>query len=152
MTRIIFYTSLNPAGPGPGTYGSSVEYSTLIWDDDLPAPSLVSAINVGAYRFPLMPQPGPVYAVQYDDMVLVTRPASNHPEVHLNPREREVLTLLAEGHSLQQISYRLKVQPRTVNTYMARLKARLSAGTREQVVARAVALGLYHPSLPKQLN
>ena len=149
MTRIIFYTLLGSTTPGPGTYGSSIQYSTLIWDDDIPAASLVSAINVGAYRFPLLPLPGPVYAVQYGDMVLVTRPAPDHPEVYLNPRERQVLTMLAEGLSLQQISYRLKVKPRTVNTYLARLKERLSAGTREQVVARAVALGLYHPSLPR---
>jgi DNA-binding CsgD family transcriptional regulator len=148
MTRIIFYTSLGSTAPGAGTYGSSVQYSTLLWDDDLPASSLVSAINIGAYRFPLLPQPGPVYAVQYGDMVLVTRPAPGHPAVNLTPREREVLTMLAEGLSLQQISYRLNVKLRTVHIYLARLRERLNAGTREQVVARAVALGLYRPSLP----
>jgi DNA-binding CsgD family transcriptional regulator len=149
MTRIIFYNTLSADAQGTGTYGSTVRYTTLIWDDALPASSLVSAINVGNYRLPLQPQPEPVFAIQYGDMVLVTRTETNHAKVHLTQHERDVLAMLAEGRSLQQIACQLKLKTRTINNYLAQLKEHLEAGTREQVVARAVALGLYHPSLPE---
>jgi DNA-binding CsgD family transcriptional regulator len=149
MTRIILYVSFNAPTFGPGTYGSAVPCSTLIWDDVLPASSVVSAINVGAYRFPMTPQPGPVFAVQHGDLVIATRPVSSpRPEVHLSRREREVLSMLAEGRSLQQIGYLLHIRPRTVTGHLTHLKDRLGAGSREQLVARAIALGLYRPSLP----
>jgi DNA-binding CsgD family transcriptional regulator len=149
MTRIIYYVSFNAPTPSPGTYGSAVPCSTLVWDDVLPASSIVSAINVGAYRFPLMPQPGPVFAVQHGDLVLATRPPSSpRPDVHITRREREVLCMLAEGRSLQQIGYLLHIKPRTVTGHITHLKERLGAGSREQLVARAIALGLYRPSLP----
>lgn len=153
MTRIIFQV---PAGCQPakiGTYGSTIHYSTLIWDDTLSASSLVSAINTGAYGFPMIVEPGPVYAIQHGDMVIVTRPlTSERIEVHLKPREQQVLIMLAEGRSLQQIAYQLSIAPRTVTSYVARLKEHLGAGTREQLVARAVALGLYRPSISNPLK
>ena len=98
---------------------------------------------MGAYRFPLMLQPGPVLAVQHGDLVLATRPPSSpRLDVHVTRREREVLCMLAEGRSLQ-------IRPRTVTGHVTHLKDRLGAGSREQLVARAIALGLYHPSLPE---
>ena len=139
----------SPSSPGPGTYGSAIPCTTIICDDVLPASSVVSAINVGAYRFPLILQPGPVFAIQHGDMVFATRPASSpRAVVHLSRREREVLSMLAEGQSLQQIGYLLHIKPRTVTGHVTNLKDRLGAGSREQLVARAIALGLYRPSLP----
>jgi two-component system response regulator NreC len=40
----------------------------------------------------------------------------------LSPREREVLRLLAEGHSNQQIADHLRVSVKTVETYRTRLR------------------------------
>jgi len=149
MTRIIYHVPINSSPRTAGTYGSAVHCSTLIWDDALSASSLVSAINVGAYHFPLIQQPGSVHATQHGDVVFVTCPATPiHPEVHLSLQEKRVLIMLAEGCNLQQIAYQLGVKPRTVTGYVARLKSRLGAGTREQLIARAIALSLYRPSMP----
>ena len=149
MTRIIYHAPTEPGDQAPGTYGSAVRYSTLIWDDALPASSLVSAINVGAYHFPMIQQPKAVYAAQHGEVVFVTCPAiPNRPVVRLSEHEKRVLIMLAEGCSQQQIAYQLGVKPRTVTSYVNRLKKHLGAGTREQLVARAVALNLCKPSMP----
>ena len=149
MTRIIYHVPINSSQHAAGTYGSAVHCSTLIWDDALSASSLVSAINVGAYHFPLVQQPGSAHATQHGDVVFVTRPTTPvHTEVHLSQHEKRVLIMLAEGCSLQQIAYQLGVKPRTVTGYVTHLKTRLGAGTREQLIARAVALSLYRPSMP----
>ena len=149
MTRLILYLPTSLSSPQPGTSGSSIPCSTLIWDDVLPAPSLVASINDGVYRFPFTPQPGPVIAFQYGDLVFVTRrPADDQEKIHLSQRQKQVLTLLAEGYSLQQISFQLGIKLRTVVFHLERLKQRLGADTGEQLVARAIALGLYRPSLP----
>lgn len=60
----------------------------------------------------------------------------------VTPREREVLSLLAEGLTMQQIGRRLSISPRTVETHVAKLYRKLSARSRVQAVARAVSLGL----------
>ncbi len=149
MTRIIFYTDLGKTKPEPGIFGSSIRYTTLIWEDVLPASLLVAAINLGTYRFPLVTPSGPVVAAQYGEVVLITRPDPDRFMVKLTPREIQVLTMLAEGCSLQQIALQLGVKPRTITIYLTHLKVCFNAATREQVVARAVALGLFKPSLPK---
>ena len=148
MTHIIFYVTLSRTTPSAGTYGSTILSATLIWEDVLSASSLVSAINVGDYRFPLLPQPGPVFAAQHGELVLITRQTDHLAEINLSGREREVLSMLAEGRSAQQIAYLLGIKERTVAGHVLHLKERLGAGTREQAIARAVALGLYRPSLP----
>jgi DNA-binding CsgD family transcriptional regulator len=146
MTRVIFYFNFNTASPGPGVYGSAVSCSTLIWDDALPAATVAAAINLGSYRFPLIPHPGQVTAIQQGDLVIATRPASvPDPEIHLTRREKEVLFLLVDGQSMQQISRLLHLKPRTVTGHVTHLKDRLGVASREQLVARAVAMGLYQP-------
>lgn len=60
----------------------------------------------------------------------------------LSPREREVLPLLAEGLTMQQIGRRLGISPRTVETHVAKLYRKLAVHTRLQAIARAASLGL----------
>jgi len=60
----------------------------------------------------------------------------------LTPREREILELLAEGFTMQQIGRRLGISPRTVETHVAKLYRKLEVRTRVQAVSRAAALGL----------
>jgi DNA-binding NarL/FixJ family response regulator len=60
----------------------------------------------------------------------------------LTHREREILALLSEGLTMQQIGRRLKISPRTVETHVAKLYRKLSVRTRVQAVARAASLGL----------
>jgi DNA-binding NarL/FixJ family response regulator len=60
----------------------------------------------------------------------------------LTPRERQILGLLAEGHTMQRIGTRLGISPRTVEAHVAKVYRKLGVRTRVQAVARAAALGL----------
>jgi DNA-binding NarL/FixJ family response regulator len=63
------------------------------------------------------------------------------------PRERDVLQLLAEGLTDQQIARRLGIAPSTVNHYMKGLRTKLGshAGNRWQLARMAYVLGLAEP-------
>jgi ATP/maltotriose-dependent transcriptional regulator MalT len=63
------------------------------------------------------------------------------PTDELTPREAEVLQLLAEGLSNQQIADRLYVSLSTVKTHISNLYSKLGAERRTQALARARALG-----------
>lgn len=60
----------------------------------------------------------------------------------LSDREREVLALLALGHSSREIGLKLSVSPRTVNEYRARLKDRLGLARRPELVRFALRTGI----------
>jgi DNA-binding NarL/FixJ family response regulator len=60
----------------------------------------------------------------------------------LTRRERQVLGLLAEGHTMQRIATQLGISPRTVEAHVAKVYRKLGVRTRVQAVARAAALGL----------
>jgi DNA-binding NarL/FixJ family response regulator len=63
----------------------------------------------------------------------------------LTERELEVLGLVAEGASNQEIARRLVVSLATVKTHINHIFGKLDAESRVQVVARARALGLLAP-------
>lgn len=60
----------------------------------------------------------------------------------LTAREREVLVLLAEGHSNREIASSLYVSLPTVKTHLAHIYAKLGAKNRNEALGRAVAGGL----------
>jgi DNA-binding NarL/FixJ family response regulator len=60
----------------------------------------------------------------------------------LTPREREVLALLADGLSHQQIGKQLSISAETVRTHVRKACERLGARTRTQAVATAIRRGL----------
>jgi DNA-binding NarL/FixJ family response regulator len=60
----------------------------------------------------------------------------------LTPREREVLALVAHGHSNAEIAERLVLSPLTAKTHVARLFAKLQARDRAQLVVAAYESGL----------
>jgi LuxR family maltose regulon positive regulatory protein len=60
----------------------------------------------------------------------------------LSPREREVLQLVAEGLSNQQIADRLVISPHTAKRHVKHLLAKLTVTNRTQAVARARDLHL----------
>lgn len=64
------------------------------------------------------------------------------PSMALTPKEREVLELLARNLSNKEIALALNVGEETIKWHMKNLFAKLDAGTRKQVVARARILGL----------
>jgi len=60
----------------------------------------------------------------------------------LTPREREVLTLVGQGLSNQEIAARLVLSPLTAKTHVARLFTKLGARDRAQLVVTAYETGL----------
>jgi DNA-binding NarL/FixJ family response regulator len=60
----------------------------------------------------------------------------------LTEREGQVLALLAEGLTHDEIGARLSISPETVRTHVRKACARLGASTRTQAVATALRLGL----------
>lgn len=67
---------------------------------------------------------------------------------HLTPRELEVLGLLVEGCSNQEIARALVVAPRTVAAHLEHVLAKLGAPTRTLAAVRAEREGLYVPTEP----
>jgi DNA-binding NarL/FixJ family response regulator len=72
---------------------------------------------------------------------LAERPAGV-PEDALTPREMEVLRLLSEGLSNQQIAYDLDLSVRTVEAHLTHIYAKLGAGSRTEAVLLALRKGL----------
>jgi DNA-binding NarL/FixJ family response regulator len=60
----------------------------------------------------------------------------------LTPREREVLQLVAEGHTSPEIAERLFISPRTVETHRSNLMRKLGLRTPADVVRYAVRHGV----------
>jgi len=60
----------------------------------------------------------------------------------LTARERQVLVLLAEGHSNREIASSLYVSLPTVKSHLAHIYAKLGAKNRNEALGRAVAGGL----------
>lgn len=60
----------------------------------------------------------------------------------LSDREREVLTLLALGHTNQEIAKQLYISVRTAETHRAHIMRKLGLETRAALVRYAIAHGL----------
>ncbi|OLC28513.1 MAG: DNA-binding response regulator [Armatimonadetes bacterium 13_1_40CM_64_14] len=63
----------------------------------------------------------------------------------LTPREREILQLVAEGHTSAEIGVRLGISPRTVEVHRANLLHKLSLRTQADVIRYAIRRGLLPP-------
>jgi DNA-binding NarL/FixJ family response regulator len=68
-------------------------------------------------------------------------PEPSGPEA-LTPREREVVSLLAEGLSNSQVAERLYISPRTAAVHVSNILAKLDMSSRTEVAAWAVREGL----------
>jgi len=68
------------------------------------------------------------------------------PVDRLSPRQREILQLIAEGHSTKEMAYRLKLSAKTVETHRAQLMERLDIHDIAGLVRFAIKAGLTHPS------
>jgi two-component system response regulator NreC len=60
----------------------------------------------------------------------------------LSPRERQVLGLLAHGHTNREVARRLALSIKTVETHRSRLSDKLGLQSRADLVRLAIALGL----------
>jgi len=61
---------------------------------------------------------------------------------NLTPRQREILTLIAEGNSTREIARRLKISVKTVESHRAQLMERLNIHEVAGLVLFAIRLGL----------
>jgi DNA-binding NarL/FixJ family response regulator len=73
------------------------------------------------------------------------QPATEGPLQVLTPRQREVLQLVAEGHSNKEIATRLNVALKTVETHRTELMERLGIHGVAGLVRYAIQVGLVRP-------
>ncbi len=67
------------------------------------------------------------------------------PLQDLTPRQREVLQLIAEGHSTKEIAYKLNLSVKTVETHRGELMNRLNIHDLAGLVRYAIRTGLVTP-------
>jgi two-component system, NarL family, response regulator NreC len=65
------------------------------------------------------------------------------PPPTLSPRERQVLELLARGHTNRAVADILSLSVKTVETHRARLSDKLGSQNRADIVKAAIRLGLF---------
>jgi DNA-binding NarL/FixJ family response regulator len=76
------------------------------------------------------------------------RRSENSDRMTLSPRERQVLCLLRDGHSVPEVAATIYVSLSTAKTYVARLYEKLGANNRAQALMTAVQLGLFDEAMP----
>jgi DNA-binding NarL/FixJ family response regulator len=69
-------------------------------------------------------------------------PAAAPEHADLSTREHQVLVLLAQGHTNQEVADRLFLSTKTVETYRTRVARKLGLRTRAELVRYAIELGL----------
>jgi len=60
----------------------------------------------------------------------------------ITARERDVLSMISQGHSNKHIARTLKISPETVKSHVKRIFSKLSVNTRTEAVSRAMSLRL----------
>jgi DNA-binding NarL/FixJ family response regulator len=73
-----------------------------------------------------------------------TKAAPAKPPATLSAREQEVLSLIARGFTHSQTASRLGVSASTVDTYVARIRAKLGLGNKAQLALAALEQQLGH--------
>jgi len=102
---------------------------------------LISAIrSVYAGRFYLSP---PAQAMMVGDYMQRVRAGEEHDSYSgLTEREREILKLVAEGYTNNQIGERLVISPKTVDTHRTHVMDKLNLHSRAELVKYAMRRGL----------
>ena len=65
----------------------------------------------------------------------------------LTDRNVEILQMMADGYTPQEIALRLGIMLRTVRKHLVRSQSALGAASKAQMIARAVALGYVHVAI-----
>jgi len=105
---------------------------------------LLSAIRI-THRGGTYLEPSLAGVVVQEALGRKARRREGAPGETLSEREREVLRLVAQGHTNQHIAERLCVSVKTVETYRARLMTKLGLKSRVELVRYALAAGLLTP-------
>lgn len=75
-------------------------------------------------------------------MTAAARAWDRGEQTNLSPREHEVIALLAQGATTNQIAAKLVISTNTVKTHIHRILKKLDANNRAEAVARAALMGL----------
>ncbi len=98
----------------------------------------IRAVHAGnAYLYP------PIAKLVLD--ALMAGETAAPPHQRLTPREREILILIAQGHTNQEIARMLYISPKTVEVHRTRLMRKLNLRNVAQVVHYAVRHHLIDP-------
>lgn len=86
-------------------------------------------------------------------LAVLRAPAARHERARWNgagltARQREILLLVASGHSVTEIAELLEISPGTVENHKRRVYAKLNAGSATQAVAHAASLGIIDTAPP----
>lgn len=73
---------------------------------------------------------------------IVAKKKQKEEEIHLTQREREIIQLIAEGLTSQQMADKLFISPRTVETHRANVMKKLSVKNAVELVKKAQQLEL----------
>jgi RNA polymerase sigma factor (sigma-70 family) len=76
------------------------------------------------------------HKAQSDDLFGKRRPSE------LTERERDVLRLFSRGHTYQEIGEELEISPKTVGSYLQRVREKARAKTRADLISLALKEGL----------
>ena len=104
---------------------------------DTPRRDLAEAVRAAARGETVL---APVVAAK-----LVTRMRSRPDEPVLTPREIQVLSLVARGHTNAEIGRRLFIGESTVKTHLLKIFGKLDVDDRTRAVTVAMELGLLRP-------
>jgi DNA-binding NarL/FixJ family response regulator len=115
--------------------------SGFLVKDTSPA-ELVNAIRIVAAGGALL-SPDVTRSVIREFVAGARRPANPHPQLaELTSREREIVGLVGEGLSNDEIAARLVISPATARTHVSRAMVKLNARDRAQLVVFAFQAGL----------
>jgi DNA-binding CsgD family transcriptional regulator len=76
-----------------------------------------------------------------------TNAGDSVPNIYLTPREKEILTMVAEGKSDEAIALLLKLTPHGVDFHMRNIYRKMQTNSRIYAASKAIDLGLIHPLL-----
>jgi DNA-binding NarL/FixJ family response regulator len=133
-TKIIHHATDADATDAPEAGGVAGDDETA--DDAAPCEQLAQAVRLAASRCPsLVP-------------AQLASPAPEGSSRELTTREREVLALLATGHAMKVIAYRLGITYRTVAFHKYKMMQRLGIRTNAGLTTYALRSGAITPSYP----
>jgi DNA-binding NarL/FixJ family response regulator len=90
----------------------------------------------------LSPSVARVFVEGYQQGIAVDALREQDPYRQLTNREREILKLLAEGHTTQEIANMLVLSPKTVDRHKTNLMAKLAIHSRAELIKYALRKGI----------
>jgi DNA-binding NarL/FixJ family response regulator len=97
----------------------------------------VAGLLVGADEYLVKPMSPDELLIRVERLLGRSRPVAPPVAAKLTRREREILSLLAEGLHAAEIAARLFISPKTVSTHVDRILRKLGVRSRAQAVALA---------------